>query len=311
MRTRSAASLIVLAVAATFPAHAAQRAFVSSTGNDANVGTGCTLAAPCRSFAAAHTAVDAGGEIVALDTAGYGTVTITKSVTIMANPGVVAGIAVSSGSGVTITTGGVAVILRGLAINDVGSGSSGVFMTAGASLSVENCVISNFGFGVYVATDARVSVVNSLLRGNNTGLYLAQAAEAYVMGSQFLGSGIGWGVLATGGADGFWTSASVSDSVASGNLYGFAATNVAASSGARLSCIRCTASNNATAGFQSNAGTNASSETLVSYSKATYNGIGFVNSGAGISTFVSQGNNTVYANGGGNTSGAVTVIPGN
>jgi len=42
------------------------------------------------------TQVDPGGEVIALDAAGYGAVTITKSVNIIANPGFYAGITASS-----------------------------------------------------------------------------------------------------------------------------------------------------------------------------------------------------------------------
>lgn len=38
---------------ACLPTRAAQRSFVSSTGDDANLGAGCTPAAPCRVVAAA------------------------------------------------------------------------------------------------------------------------------------------------------------------------------------------------------------------------------------------------------------------
>src|SRR5215831_14579175 len=63
------------------PASAQLRTFVSGSGSDANP---CSLAAPCRSFQQAHNTVAAGGEVVALDAAGYGTLTISKAVTITA-----------------------------------------------------------------------------------------------------------------------------------------------------------------------------------------------------------------------------------
>src|SRR5687768_17506126 len=97
--------IAALAIAlAAMHAHAGPRAFVASSGNDGNAGSGCTFANPCRSFQAAHGAVDAGGEIVALDTAGYGTVVISKAVSIIGNPGAIPSIAVSTGSGVRIET---------------------------------------------------------------------------------------------------------------------------------------------------------------------------------------------------------------
>ena len=71
--------LVLAAVAAATPALAVQRTFVASTGADTNP---CTLTLPCRGFAAAVTAVGFNGEVVVLDSAGYGAVTIDKSVTI-------------------------------------------------------------------------------------------------------------------------------------------------------------------------------------------------------------------------------------
>src|SRR5262245_34837012 len=85
--------LVVVALAA-FPwgsaLPAAQRTFVASTGSDANP---CTLTAPCRSFATAIANTSPNGEVIVKDTAGYGPVTITKSVSIVSPPGVYGGIA--------------------------------------------------------------------------------------------------------------------------------------------------------------------------------------------------------------------------
>jgi hypothetical protein len=63
-----------------FPACAwtAPRAFVASTGSDANAAQACARSAPCRTFQAAVDVVDDGGEVIALDAAGYGAVTITS-----------------------------------------------------------------------------------------------------------------------------------------------------------------------------------------------------------------------------------------
>src|SRR5258706_12561942 len=68
-----------------------QRSFVSVTGSDANAATGCTLGSPCRSFGAAIGAVAGNGEVIALDSGGYGRFDVTKSVTVSAPPGVYAG----------------------------------------------------------------------------------------------------------------------------------------------------------------------------------------------------------------------------
>src|SRR5687767_10104176 len=95
------------------------RAFVSSTGNDANTATNCAQSAPCRTFASAITVVSSGGELIALDSSGYGPVTVTQSITIAAAPGQTAFIIVATGTtGITVNPGaGVVVTLRNLNIN--------------------------------------------------------------------------------------------------------------------------------------------------------------------------------------------------
>src|SRR6266446_6592240 len=87
--------LFTITLLAALPAFGAPRTFVSGLGNDANPGT---LTSPKRSFASALTVTDAGGEIIVLDSAGYGPVTINKSVSIISPTGVYAGITVPSGS---------------------------------------------------------------------------------------------------------------------------------------------------------------------------------------------------------------------
>ena len=75
-----AATAFMLAATA---AHAsAQRTFVSPSGADGNTVNNCSLQAPCRSFGAAITITNTGGEIIVLDSAGYGPVAVTKSVSI-------------------------------------------------------------------------------------------------------------------------------------------------------------------------------------------------------------------------------------
>src|SRR5215467_11157092 len=94
---------LVAALASTDAYALANRTFVSGIGSDANP---CSLAAPCRSFAGALAQTNAGGEIAVLDTAGYGTVTINKSVTITNPGGVEAGVTTTgSQSAILISAG--------------------------------------------------------------------------------------------------------------------------------------------------------------------------------------------------------------
>jgi hypothetical protein len=76
----AAFSILALMLVAAGPVHAqAARTWVSGVGNDANP---CSRTAPCQTFAGAigQTATD--GEINCLDAGGFGTVSITKSITI-------------------------------------------------------------------------------------------------------------------------------------------------------------------------------------------------------------------------------------
>src|SRR2546427_6998773 len=57
----------------------ATRTWVSGVGDDANP---CSRTAPCKTFAGAISKTADGGEIDCIDPGGFGTVTITKSITI-------------------------------------------------------------------------------------------------------------------------------------------------------------------------------------------------------------------------------------
>ncbi len=117
------------------------RSFVSASGSDAN---DCTRPTPCRSFQAAHDQTNSGGDIVVLDAAGYGPVTITKSISII-NDGVgEASMLVAGGvNGIEITAGpGDVVRLRGLTLYGIGANAgNGIVFNIGKSLIIENCAI--------------------------------------------------------------------------------------------------------------------------------------------------------------------------
>src|SRR5580692_2595266 len=93
----------LLPVLYTVPAHAqATRTWVSGVGDDANP---CSRTAPCLTFAGAISKTAAGGEIDALDPGGFGTLTITKSITIDGGGGVASGMASSGNNGITVSAG--------------------------------------------------------------------------------------------------------------------------------------------------------------------------------------------------------------
>ncbi|MBI3150334.1 MAG: right-handed parallel beta-helix repeat-containing protein [Betaproteobacteria bacterium] len=223
LRTFSSFVALLLSLAAACSAFGAQRTFVSISGSDGNTASNCSNTLPCRGFTAALTVTDSGGEIVVLSSGGYGPVLINKSVSIIAPEGIYAGISVFSGSGITIATAGVDVVLRGLSINGLGGSGDGIHMTAGDGLVVQNCTISNFssGDGLYITTSARVRLLDSQVRGNNRGAYLSGGATVLVSGSRFLDN-TGQGLHAYASGAGVVTKVEVSRSEASGNgLDGF------------------------------------------------------------------------------------------
>ncbi len=212
------ATLLVATAALAFSANAAQRTFVATSGSDANTASNCSTTAPCRGFSAALTVTDSGGEIIVLSSGGYGAVTIDKSVSIIAPEGVYAGISVFSGNGITIATAGVKVVLRGLSINRLGGGGRGISMTAGSSLVVQNCVVTNFSSdsGVYVAGTTQVRLLDSLLQGNYSGAHFASGPSVLVSNSRFVGNAAN-GLVASASGAGVTTKVEVSRSEASGN----------------------------------------------------------------------------------------------
>jgi hypothetical protein len=120
----------------------ASRTWVSGVGDDANP---CSRTAPCKTFAGAISKTAAGGEIDALDPAGYGALTITKAITIDGGGGQVASVLVSGTNGIVVQAGpSDVVILRNLRFNGIGTGINGIRWLAGKALFVESCYI--FGF---------------------------------------------------------------------------------------------------------------------------------------------------------------------
>ena len=110
-----AASLVAVLPAVSAQAQA-PRTFVSAAGSDSNP---CSFAAPCRHFQAAVNATSAGGEVDALDPAGYGPIIISQAITIegqgwsyIAPP--------AGGNGITINAVSGKVTIHGVSLNGVG-----------------------------------------------------------------------------------------------------------------------------------------------------------------------------------------------
>jgi hypothetical protein len=141
------------AVAAVFSTSAfaqATRTWVSGVGDDANP---CSRTAPCKTFAGAISKTATGGEINVLDPGGFGGVTITKSISIIAEY-VEAGVLVSGTNGIIVNAPAASkVLLQGLDIEGLTTGINGVNFLGGSQLYIIRCSIRNFNQnGVSVAS---------------------------------------------------------------------------------------------------------------------------------------------------------------
>jgi hypothetical protein len=172
----------------------ATRTWVSGVGDDVNP---CSRTAPCKTFAGAISKTAAGGEIDALDPGGFGTITITKNITIDGTNGAGFGSILSSGvNGVNVNDSATAspntisVILRNLSINGAGTtlGTNGINFSSGRRLNVENCEIFNFSnsginvnqTGVTNNTGTFISVRNTHIYNTNRGIDLLNSGGPFV-----------------------------------------------------------------------------------------------------------------------------------
>ncbi len=159
-----ACATLTIAFAAIANAQAT-RTWVSGVGDDVNP---CSRTAPCKTFAGAISKTAAGGEIDCLDPGGFGTVTITKSITIDGG-GTFGSILAAGTTGVVLndSASGAAMTkvarLRNLSINGANTGVNGISYVSGKALYVENCVI--FGFKANAAGQGNGIRVNLTANG--------------------------------------------------------------------------------------------------------------------------------------------------
>src|SRR5947209_2287253 len=145
--TLKAFAFLVFTLACVSAAHAqATRTWVSGVGDDANP---CSRTAPCKTFAGAISKTADGGEIDCIDPGGFGTVTITKSITIDGD-GTFASILNAGTNGINVNDSASGapntkvVRIRNISIQGFGTGFIGINFTSAKALPVENCVISVF-----------------------------------------------------------------------------------------------------------------------------------------------------------------------
>lgn len=175
------ACAVLVMVLPTVAAATAPRRFVASYGVDSNP---CTRVLPCRSFSAALAQTADGGEVIALDSAGYGSVIITRSVTLSAPPSVYAALTSALTPAVEIRQAGIAVTLRGLTLlNSAG----GVVVSRVANVLIDRCEFAGNTAAIGASGDgSRVTVRDTTMRANRDGGILAPLAADVVVDRLFV-----------------------------------------------------------------------------------------------------------------------------
>jgi len=239
-----------------------------------------------------------GGEIWMLDSANYNTATVTigKSVSILAIPGAVGSVVAIGGPAISITAASLTVALRNLVIVPLsgGGGTHGVHMTGASALTIEHSLIANVPTdGVLVQGAGTVKIADTIIRdAGDIGVYLQNGAAGAISRTQILGSNVG-GLVASSSSG--TTTASVSDSIFSGGDVGAAAVTTAVGAIAKVFVTRTTIENMSNAGFGSQSAGGTALFTI-SYSMVTNNAAGWVLLGAG-SIIKTLGNNHIEDNG--------------
>jgi hypothetical protein len=168
---------VVISAFASLAQAQATRTWVSGVGDDINP---CSRTAPCKTFAGAISKTATGGEINTIDSAGFGAVTIKKSITIDGT-GSMSSIMAALTTGIIIDLTDVkdaakAVRIRGLSINGAGSGVQGINVIAANRVSIEDCVIDGFNTNGLNVVAGQVFVRNTTIR-NNGGAGISVASQ--------------------------------------------------------------------------------------------------------------------------------------
>jgi hypothetical protein len=270
------------------------RAYLASDGNDSNA---CTLVAPCRLLPAALTAVASGGEIWMLDSANYNTATVTigKSVSILAVPGAVGSVVALGGPAVSIAASGLTIALRNLVIVPFpASGATfGVQMTEASALTIEGSLIANLpSDGMRVIGTGKVEIANTIIRNNGGfAVWLQDGASGDISGAKLLNNA--HGVLAYS-TTAITTTATVSDTIISGGVFAADAVTISAGGATRIFVTRCTIQNT---GYALDSETLGAGTALIAVSNSmiTNNNYAWYQSGAG-SVIRTLGNNHLTDN---------------
>ena len=191
METREIAlSLALFGLALPFLAAAPARAqnartWVSGVGDDTS--PSCSRAAPCKTFAAAIAVTNAGGEINCVDSGGFGTLTITKAITVACEVGTAGILGTGGGNSIAIDIDAGAadvVTLRGLDIDGQVTSGNGVTVVQAKEVHIENCSIRNFrgniiAAGIWTSSSSTATIFlyvqDTVISDNQFGVLLSSA----------------------------------------------------------------------------------------------------------------------------------------
>ena len=313
------ASLALLGAA---PAYAqASRTWVSGVGDDVNP---CSRTAPCKTFAGAISKTATNGEINCLDSAGFGAVTITKSMTIKCE-GTVGGILAAGTNGVNIndsasgSPGTAIVTLSGLDIEGFATGINGINFISGAAVHVHKTQIRGFranggnGISFTPTVPAELYVADSYITDNGSastsgGILIKPTAAASVVVSinRTQLENNTFGIRADSSTTTGTIRGTVRDSLVAGSLNNGIATVSVNAPASTLMVDRVSVVGNST-GLVVN-GTNASLHVTNSTVTGNITGM-FVNNANGIGSLISYRTNVVASNLSANGSFTGSVAP--
>jgi hypothetical protein len=283
-KTMRRSAFVVIAFSLLFASSAALalngRSAVSVNGSDLNT---CTTTSPCRSFTTAVAATSPGGEVIALDSGGYGPFSTSQSVTVVGAPGIYAAVSAGSGIGIHITTlVSEVVTLRNLALLGLGTGLTGIFAPVGAgpvhiidcsirafqNQGINSGAVMTFIDGVSVvdnisalaiqivgtaASPASTYITHSMMANDLDGLYALSYATVEMDDTAIFETAIAAEAVAQ--ASGSLTEVTVSRCTISGNSLGVLATQGAGTGTARVRLTGNVISNNGTGAQAATGGT--------------------------------------------------------
>ena len=149
---------------------------MSFNGSDANP---CSRLAPCKTISHTLTVLPAESVVDIVASGNYDTFTITKAVSIEADPGVVATIPIpSSGTGITINGGAPdTVTLKRLSLWGVGNGT-GIEANSAATIVIEDCVSRNVSYAAVLnSTAAAFKITGGVFEGSDTSFFIRASAN--------------------------------------------------------------------------------------------------------------------------------------